>query len=656
MTAQPTPVRSEIIPVAMRDGVKLSVHVHRPDAPGRFAVLLSYTPYNKGPLNPDGARSLVEHGYAVVSFDIRGTGNSEGSNDSIYSDPERQDGYDMVEWAAAQPWSSGRVGMWGISFGAVVALQMARAAPPHLAAIIARSGTDDPYTEWTNPGGSPRPYMYMCYSPIMTVSNFSPPDPAEVGDRWEAIWAERLEHNVPWGVAFIEHLLDGPFWRDRSLRGHYERVRCPVFVVDGWADWYFTPLLRIFANVSVPKRALIGPWSHQWPDAAIPGPRIEWQSEALRWFDQWLKDTDTGVTREPPVTLFVSEHNPPASMRLMDRGAFRCETEWPPARAVATPFYLSAAGRLERAAPDDPAADTGDRLDSDPRAGLATGMHGGGPFNDNWAMPLDQRLDEGVSLVYSTDPLAESVDIIGQPRVMLHVAASARNALYAVKLCDVAPDGASALITKGWLNAAHRESHQEPTYLEPGQPVRLEFDLLACAHRVATGHRIRVMIAGADFMNVWPMPERTCSTVFRSAARPSCITLPLAPPRVPPLPPPAIRLLDSVPAAPKPPDRYVVTRDAINETQTLDYKVHYTPQWFNEATVTVSARDPARAVIRASSERSHTCAGQSIQVAATCVTESDATEFRHTVDLTVTVDGRPRFARSWSRTVPRQFM
>lgn len=656
MAGQPTPLKSEILHVAMRDGVKLSVHVHRPDALGRFPVLLSYTPYNKGPLRPDGALALVERGYAVVSFDIRGTGNSEGWNDSIYSEPERQDGYDMVEWAAAQPWSSGRVGMWGISFGAVVALQMARAAPPHLAAIIARSGTDDPYTEWTNPGGSPRPYMYMCYSPIMTVSNFSPPDPAEVGDRWEAIWADRLQSNVPWGIAFIEHLLDGPFWRDRSLRGHYDRVRCPVFVVDGWADWYFTPLLRIFSSLSVPKRALIGPWSHQWPDAAIPGPRIEWQSEALRWFDQWLKDVDTGVTREPPVTLFVSEHNPPASMRLMDRGSFRCETEWPPARAEATPFYLRAAGRLERAAPDEAAPDTGDRLDADPRAGLATGLHGGGPFNDNWAMPLDQRLDEGVSLVYSTEPLAGDEEIIGQPRVSLHVASSARNALYAVKLCDVAPDGTSALITKGWLNAAHRDSHREPAALEPGRPVRLEFDLLACAHRVAAGHRIRVMIAGADFMNVWPMPERVRSTIFRSAARPSCITLPLAPPRTPPLPPPAIRPLDSVPTVPEAPQHFTITRDVVNETQTLSYKVHYTPQWFNEATVTVSAREPARAVIRGTSERRHTCAGKDIRVAATCVTESDANEFRHTVDLTVTINGRPHFARSWSRTVPREFM
>ena len=263
------PGAGEVVHIPMRDGVKLSAHVHRPDMPGRFPAILNYTPYHKGPLG--GHHPIVEHGYATVTFDIRGTGNSEGWNDSIYSAPERQDGYDMVEWTAARSWCDGNVGMWGISFGAVVAIQTAIAAPPHLKAIIARSGSDDPYTEWTNPGGSPRPYMYLNYSAIMTAFNFSPPDPAEVGERWSAMWQERLEKNVPWGIAFVEHLTDGPFWRDRSLRGKYDRVKCAVYVVDGWADWYATPLLRIFANIKTARRALIGPGRTCSPTRPSPG-------------------------------------------------------------------------------------------------------------------------------------------------------------------------------------------------------------------------------------------------------------------------------------------------------------------------------------------------------------------------------------------------
>ena len=220
MTAVLCKVKREIEHVPMRDGTVLSVHVHRPACAGRFPAIVSYTPYRKPPLGPH--HPIVEHGYATVNFDIRGTGNSSGCNDSIYSGPERQDGYDMIEWAAAQPWCTGSVGMWGKSFGAVASIQMAGAAPPHLKAIIARSGSDDPYTEWTNPGGSPRPYMYTCYAPIMTASNFAPPDPAEVGERWAEVWQERLDNNVPWGIPFIENLLDGPFWRERSLRGNYD--------------------------------------------------------------------------------------------------------------------------------------------------------------------------------------------------------------------------------------------------------------------------------------------------------------------------------------------------------------------------------------------------------------------------------------------------
>src|ERR1041385_6147837 len=333
-------IRRELIHVPMRDGVKLSVHVRRPDAPGKFPAILQYTPYGKGPLR--GHHPIVEHGYATVDFDVRGTGNSAGWNDSLYCDAERQDGYDMVEWAAAQPWCNGNVGMWGISYGAVVSLQVAGMAPPHLKAIIARSGTDDLHTEWTNPGNSPRPFIYSTYATIMTARNFAPPDPQEVGARWRQVWQERLDHNVPWGIPFLRDSRDGTFSRDRSLRGKYDRVKCAVFVVEGWADWYSTPLLRTFANLRVPKRALIGPWSHQWPDLGVPGPQIDWLNECLKWFGYWLKGEPTGVMREPPVTLFIREYTPPATILMTDAGSFRCENEWPIARRVETPFYFSA--------------------------------------------------------------------------------------------------------------------------------------------------------------------------------------------------------------------------------------------------------------------------------------------------------------------------
>ena len=649
MSAPAGQVKGEVVHVPMPDGVKLSVHVHRPDAEGRFPAIVQYTPYRKGPLG--GHHPIVEHGYATVSFDIRGTGNSEGWNDSIYSAPERQDGCDMVEWAASQPWCNGNVGMWGISFGAVVALQMAAAAPPHLKAIIARSGTDDPYTEWTNPGGSPRLYTYECYAPIMTASNLSPPDPEEVGERWEQMWAERLEKNVPWGIPFIRNLRDGPFWRDRSLRGKYENVRCAVFVVGGWADWYHTPLLRTFASLQGPKRALIGPWSHQFPDGGIPGPRIEWLPEVLKWFDHWLKGVDRGVMDEPPVTIFVRRYSKPATIMMEDRGAFRYENEWPIARVQETPMYFAAGGTLR---PTSPRADqASDALEYDPRVGTCAGMHGGGPFNVNWVMPLDQRPDEVYSLTYTTGPLDEDVEVTGRPRAVLYFCSTAPITQSVVKLCDVAPDGTSALVTKGYLNLAHRESHTDPSPIEPGRAYEVRVELLACAYRFDRGHRIRVDVAAADFLNVWPTPRLCTNTIYRCADRPSHIVLPVVPPQCPPLPEPDLTLKPSARREDLEAPAFAVSRDIINDTGTVEYELSYAPGWTHSASFTVSARDPAQAVVRSESNRASRCRGQDIVVKARCTTSSDADEFHHEVDVEITVDGRPHFAKSWTAAVPR---
>jgi len=354
--------------VPMRDGVKLSVHVHRPDSKEKFPAIIDYTPYRKGSLkesyDPAKPHHVLKYGYACVDFDIRGTGDSEGWNDSIYSDVEQKDGYYMIEWVASQSWCNGNVGMWGISFGGVVTLQQIMAASPHLKAVIVRSGTDDVYAEWTNPGGSPRPYMYNCYAPIMAASNFSPPDPDEVGENWSKIWEERLKKNVPWGISFLQNLKYGSFWEKRALRGKYDKVKAAVFLVSGWADWYYNPLLRTFINLDVPKHIIVGPWSHNWPDVALPGPRIDWPYEAKRWFDYWLKGIDNGIMDEPPVRLFIREYSKPKTFFIEDKGYFRSEKEYPIKRAQKTPLYLENDSKLSFNSPDKNSNSKGDILSS----------------------------------------------------------------------------------------------------------------------------------------------------------------------------------------------------------------------------------------------------------------------------------------------------
>jgi predicted acyl esterase len=663
MTQEPFPIRSEVLHVPMDDGVKLSVHVHRPDLEGEFPALLDYTPYRKGPLHhhrppTDDYRAVGERGYATVTFDIRGTGNSEGWNDCLYSERERQDAYDMIEWAAAQPWCNGRVGMWGKSYGAVVSLQMAAAAPPSLKAIVARSGTDDIYTEWTNPGGSPRPYIYNCYAPVMAASNFSPPDPVEVGERWADMWAERLERNVPWGICFIENLLDGPFWRERSLRGRYDAVECAVFVIGGWADWYASPLLRTFSKLEGPKRGLIGPWSHQYPDEGIPGPRIDWLGEALKWFDCWLKGIDNGVIDEPPLTLFVREGAEPATIRMEEPGFFRWEHEWPLARREETAFYLRAGGRLDRQPPLETSDGAQDTIEHDPRVGTHAGMHGGGPFGVNWAMPLDQRVDEVHSLVYTADPLDESVEVTGVSRAVLHVSSTAPVSILSVKLCDVAPDGTSSLVTRGYLNLGHRESHSSPSPVEPGEPYDVVIELLPCAYRFKAGHRIRLDVATADFMNVWSTPYSCANTVFRTEDRPSHVILPVVPRRESPLPQP-----DLSPSTDPPPRRedlatpeFSIQHDIIRETVEACFETSQAPGWINSGGIRVSEADPACIVAHGESRRIHRYPGRDIVVNAQCVTSSDEEAFHHTVQVAVTVNDKSYFTKKWMVSVPRELM
>lgn len=637
--------------IPMRDGVRLSAHLTRPVAEGAFPAVIEYSPYRKGVYSepPARFRRLAEQGYVVVQYDVRGTGDSEGFTTDVYQDPERQDGYDVVEWVAAQPWCDGSVGMWGISYCGVVCWQVAAQAPPHLKAIIVRSGTDDVYTEWTNPGGLPRPYMYENYAPLMTAYNLAPPSRELVGERWAQMWQERLENSVPWGIGFIEHLTDGPYWRQRSVRPDYDRVKCAVFVIGGWADWYYHPLLRAFSALSVPKRALIGPWSHMWPEDAIPGPRIDGVHECLRFFDHWLKGIDTGLLDEPPVTLFIREYREPSVVYTEDVGSFRYEDNWPPARAQAMRLHLGDGDLVSEA----PCEEQSDSLKYDPTVGVAAGKHGGGAFPP-WGMPLDQRSDETRSLCYTSRALRQDLEVVGVPQATLHVRSTAGVVGFVVKLCDVAPDGTSSLVTRGYLNATHRGSHERPEALVPGEAYELGIELLACAYRFAAGHRIRLDITCADFQNAWPTPERCTVTVLRGGAHASYLVLPVTPASETDLPRPDLLPspypLPTLHELSRP--QYTVTSDLANDTVTVGY-VTGSGAGVNRSRFTVSRAEPAKAVVDSGYRMEISQFGEEIVIETHTLTSSDALAFYHQVEAQIKVNGREHYRKSWQVSVPR---
>ena len=642
--------------IPMRDGIGLAARITRPDADGKFPAVMSYSPYqSRGATEPpERDRYLAERGYVVVAYDVRGTGDSEGFSPDMYAPEEIKDGHDAVEWIAGQSWCDGNVGMWGISYGGVAAWQVAMQNPPHLKAIVVRSGTEDAYTDWVYPGGCPRPFNFECYATFMTALNFGPPNIELCADKWAGIWNEHLQKNVPWGIGFIRNQLDGPYWRAKSLRPDYDRVQCAVYVMGGWADWYPTPLLRAFANLKCPKKALIGPWSHQWPEAGIPGPRLDGLHECERWFDHWLKGMDTGIMDEPPVTLFVREYVKPETIVIEDKGSFRAENKWPLAREKQTPMYLRADGLLSTESPQ--ATEAGrDEYEYNPAVGAATGKHGGGPFGP-WARPLDQRADEVHSLSYTTPPLEADLEVTGHPRAVLYVSSTADIAYFSVKICDVAPEGTSALVTKGFLNATHRASHAEPSLLEPGKICELTIDLLAVAYRLKAGHRIRIDIASADFLNAWPTSKSAVNAIHRSAKYPSRVILPVAPEQSPRLSEPAHRSsphpLPALDELRKP--EYLVSHDPVNETATYSYKVPV-GKGINCGSFTVSQKNPAEAVVKATAEYEVETHHATIAMAVQTVTSSDANAFHHLVEVEAKVNGKRHFNKSWAVSVPREF-
>src|SRR5262245_35072030 len=429
--------------IPMRDGIRLAATLYMPDAPGRSPDLLESLPYRKDDLYWAEASPLhfyfAARGYVGVRLDVRGTGSSEGVSTDEYTEVEQQDTVEAIAWLAAQPWCTGAVGMFGISYGGFTSLQAATHAPPALRAIIPMHASDDRYTDDCHYGGGClRDYDTGRYGNRMLGWNALPPDPDVVGPDWLAIWEERLRSGEPWLLKWLRHQVDGPYWRNGSVRPDYARIRCPIFAIGGFRDGYVNAPLRLLQHCRGPVKVLIGPWPHQRPHEARPGPQIDWLREARRWWDHWLKGIDTGMLDEPPVTIYVQEYDPPRSIRDLTSGYWRQEAVWPPAGARTVAFVPGVGGELSLVPSGSPDRPQGDSVWTTvpvmPEVGLAGGIFsaGGVPFG----LPLDQRAEEGGSLVYTSAPLSTALEVAGQPRLHVRLTAEAPIAVVVATLCD----------------------------------------------------------------------------------------------------------------------------------------------------------------------------------------------------------------------------
>jgi putative CocE/NonD family hydrolase len=653
--------------IPMADGITLAADLHLPCEVGdtaRFPAIIEYTPYHKNNNAVYGPRAsrypyFASHGYTFVNVDIRGTGDSEGCSTAPTSPEEVRDGLEVIRWCTEQDWCDGNVGMIGISYTAGVCYDAARRAPEALKAIVVCQMCSDWYDGMACPGGTPRPFAYENYAPLMAAYNFAPPDPDLLGERWAEVWRQRLDGSAPWSLAYLRNLQDGPFWQERLLRGEEGQVRAATFLIGGWCDWYPDDLLEVYSRLRCPKRVLIGPWTHNYPENAWPLPRLNDRYECLRWFDQHLKGIDTDPTRplaqEPPVVLYRREFTRPDVLRREDPGDFVGAADWPPAGVEERPAVLEAGGKLTLTGPEGPApcrvwsADLAYRAD----VGVAAGRYAIGQMLPGWGMPDDQRLDEPFSLVFSTSELSEPLDLMGAPLVDLRLSCTASVAFLSVKLCDVAADGTSVLVTKGVLNLTHRESHADPRALCPGEVLSVRLPLLAVAYRFLPGHRLRVMIAAADFQNAWPSPLPHTLTLHSTPDSPPRVTLPVG---KSPLPAPEFRPSDfpPLPVAELPTPEYRLIRDLIRKTAEVRYSTK-SGVGVNQSRYEVSLDRPAEAVVESEFEYPLERSGLSVRVRSNCLTRSDSSAFHHLARVEITVNGRSYWDRSWALSVPRTY-
>ena len=487
----------------MSDGMRMALTLHLPDGEGPWPVVYEARPYRKDDFSPGGsdARLVAEGGLAVCRADVRGTGSSEGSAVDEYTARELQDHVETIEWLAAQPWSNGNVGMYGTSYSGFNSLQVAALGPPALKAIIPIFATDRRYTDDVHYGGGVRRGIdFLDYPVYMVAMNALPPVPTVFGEGWREEWLRRIETNEPWELGWLEHQNEDDFWRHGSVwHGGYERINAATMIIAGHADGYHNMAFRGFEALKAPKRLLFGPWSHMSPRLSMPGPRIDHVPEMIRWWHRWLRGDDNGVDREPPVVVFARRPTPPEPDLEDHRGEWRAEPVWPPERLEERRFELA------------DASDPGRVLHVRGDIGVTASIWCAAilPFGTPW----DQRADEAFSLVHDWAPFSAELEIMGHPRLALTVASTAPVAFVSAKLCDVWPDGTSALVSRGILNLTHRGSHEYPEPLEVDGEVDVIIELDATAWIFEPGHRIRLDLAGSDFPSSWPPPQAATLTV-----------------------------------------------------------------------------------------------------------------------------------------------
>ena len=525
------------LPVPMRDGTILFADVYRPDGPGPFPVILQRTPYDKTtPLTMTMLDPLkaAGNGYAVVIQDTRGRYTSGGEFYPFRDDIS--DGYDTVEWAASQPWSSGRVGMYGASYVGATQWLAALARPPHLAAIVPNVTASNYHEGWTYQGGAFELGFNVSWTLVqLTLANFenlSSQKNIPQGLKEELVQAvdsmessfrflplkefPHLKHGLAaYFYDWLAHPNYDDYWKQLCIEENHSRISIPAYNIGGWYDIFLGGTIRNYLgmreggddDIRKNQKLLIGPWQHTSRGTSLVGTHyfgltadslaIDLDGIHLRWFDHWLKGTDNGIIDEPPVRIFVMGDN-----------AWRHEQEWPLARARSANYYLHSQGKANSAngngtlSTQPPGDEPPDVFLYNPADPVPTT---GGPLCCNpYFVPsgaFDQREAEAREdvLVYSTPPLEREVEVTGPVTVTLWAATSETDTDFTAKLVDVCEHGCARNLTDGIIRARYRDSASSPSLVEPGRAYCYTIDLWATSNVFKQGHKIRVELSSSNF-------------------------------------------------------------------------------------------------------------------------------------------------------------
>lgn len=518
--------------IPLKDGTRLAARVWLPaDAEGPVPAVLEYIPYRKNdgtaPRDATLHGQFAQAGYAAVRVDCRGSGDSDGVMVDEYHQTELDDALEVLAWIEGQDWADGQVAIIGKSWGGFNGLQIAALQPPQLRCVVTVCSTDDRYADDVHyAGGSLLASEMLPWAATMLAYNARPGDPAVLGDAWRQEWLERLDATVPYAEEWITHQRRDAYWRHGSVCEDYSAIQVPVYAVGGWLDPYRGAIFRLLENLDqekAPTKAMVGPWAHNYPHQAEPGPAMDFQGECVRWFDHWMRGADNGIMDEPRLRAWMPESAPVGSDRATRHGRWVAEPSWPAPGVEARRIPLA---ELAELAGSGGAREGGALL----RSPLAIGANSGDflKFGDAPGQNGEQAGDDGRSHTFTGPALDAAVEILGAPEVTLRVTSDRPQAQLAVRLCEVFPDGSSKLVTTGLLNLTHRDGHAEPQPLEPGRAYEVRVPLFAVGHAFGAGNRVRVSVSASLWPWVWPSPERVTVELDTGYGE---LTLPVRAPR-----------------------------------------------------------------------------------------------------------------------------